>query len=69
MNVGMVARIEAKLGGLKVNTPPESQISGAVWAALFALGQEKNRHAVADLCVEGEQTVSNLDVMVDNTED
>jgi predicted CoA-substrate-specific enzyme activase len=36
-NVGMVGKIEEKLGGLKAYTPAEPQIAGAVGAALFAL--------------------------------
>jgi (R)-2-hydroxyacyl-CoA dehydratese activating ATPase len=48
-NVGLVSRIEEKLGGVKVTLPEEPMIVGAVGAALFALdlakkesgGQEK----------------------------
>jgi predicted CoA-substrate-specific enzyme activase len=36
-NVGLVSRIEGKLGGLKVTLPQEPMIVGAVGAALFAL--------------------------------
>jgi predicted CoA-substrate-specific enzyme activase len=36
-NVGLVSRIEARLGGLTVNLPQEPMIVGAVGAALFAL--------------------------------
>jgi predicted CoA-substrate-specific enzyme activase len=41
-NVGMVARIEEKIG-LKVHTPEEPQIAGAVGAALFALDRAKKK--------------------------
>ena len=42
-NVGLVSKIEQKLGGLKVTLPQEPMIVGAVGAALFALrpGQEE----------------------------
>jgi predicted CoA-substrate-specific enzyme activase len=36
-NVGLVSRIEQKIGGLKVTLPQEPMIVGAVGAALFAL--------------------------------
>ncbi len=36
-NVGLVSRIENRLGGLKVTLPQEPMIVGAVGAALFAL--------------------------------
>jgi predicted CoA-substrate-specific enzyme activase len=42
-NVGMVAEIEGKLGGLKAHIPPEPQIAGAVGAALFALDRAKKK--------------------------
>jgi predicted CoA-substrate-specific enzyme activase len=42
-NVGLVRKIEARLGGLKVNLPPEPMIVGAVGAALFALDLAKKR--------------------------
>ena len=40
-NVGVAARIEQKLGGLKITIPPEPQIAGAVGAALFALDRAR----------------------------
>jgi predicted CoA-substrate-specific enzyme activase len=40
-NVGLVNKIEAKLGGLKVNLPQEPMIVGAVGAALFALDRAR----------------------------
>jgi len=42
-NVGMVAKIEEKLGGLKAHIPPEPQIAGAVGAALFALDRARKK--------------------------
>jgi activator of 2-hydroxyglutaryl-CoA dehydratase len=36
-NVGLVAKIEQRLDGLKVTLPQEPMIVGAVGAALFAL--------------------------------
>jgi predicted CoA-substrate-specific enzyme activase len=42
-NVGLVKKIEARLGGLKVNLPPEPMIVGAVGAALFALDLAKKK--------------------------
>jgi predicted CoA-substrate-specific enzyme activase len=40
-NVGLVSRIEQKLGGLKVTLPQEPMIVGAVGAALFAQDRAK----------------------------
>ena len=40
-NVGVAARIEQKLGGLKITIPPEPQLAGAVGAALFALDRAR----------------------------
>ena len=40
-NVGLVSRIEAKLGGLKITLPQEPMIVGAVGAALFAFDQAR----------------------------
>jgi predicted CoA-substrate-specific enzyme activase len=42
-NVALVQKIEARLGGLKVNLPQEPMIVGAVGAALFALDQAKKK--------------------------
>jgi predicted CoA-substrate-specific enzyme activase len=42
-NVGMVARIEDKLDGLKAHIPEEPQIAGAVGAALFAFDRAKKK--------------------------
>jgi activator of 2-hydroxyglutaryl-CoA dehydratase len=42
-NVGLVSRIEASLGGLKVNLPQEPMIVGAVGAALIADDRAKKR--------------------------
>jgi (R)-2-hydroxyacyl-CoA dehydratese activating ATPase len=44
-NVGMVSRIEQKLGGLKVTLPEEPMIVGALGAALFALDRAKKHGA------------------------
>ena len=43
-NVGVVAKIGEKLGGLKVHVPAEPQIAGAIGAALFALDRAKKHH-------------------------
>jgi predicted CoA-substrate-specific enzyme activase len=42
-NVGLVSRIEQKIGGLKVTLPQEPMIVGAVGAALFALDLAKKK--------------------------
>jgi predicted CoA-substrate-specific enzyme activase len=42
-NVGLVSRIEERLGGLKVTLPQEPMIVGAVGAALFALDLAKKK--------------------------
>jgi predicted CoA-substrate-specific enzyme activase len=42
-NVGLVSRIEQKLGGLKVALPEEPMIVGALGAALFALERTKKQ--------------------------
>jgi predicted CoA-substrate-specific enzyme activase len=42
-NVGLVTRIEDRLGGLKVVLPQEPMIVGAVGAALFALDQARKQ--------------------------
>jgi predicted CoA-substrate-specific enzyme activase len=42
-NVGVVARIGEKLGGIEVNIPPEPMIAGAVGAALFAFDRARAR--------------------------
>jgi len=42
-NVGMVAKIEEKLGGLKAHISAEPQIAGAVGAALFAFDRAKKK--------------------------
>jgi len=44
-NVGMVSRIEQKLGGLKVTLPQEPMIVGALGAALFALDRARKHGA------------------------
>jgi predicted CoA-substrate-specific enzyme activase len=47
-NVGLVKRIEERLGGIKVTLPEEPMIVGAVGAALFALDRaEKNNRQTA----------------------
>jgi predicted CoA-substrate-specific enzyme activase len=44
-NVGVVSRVEQKLGGIKITIPPEPQIAGAVGAALIAFDRaRKHRH-------------------------
>jgi predicted CoA-substrate-specific enzyme activase len=40
-NVGLVSRIEERLGGLKITLPQEPMIAGAVGAALFALDRAR----------------------------
>ena len=40
-NVGVVAKVGEKLGGLKVHVPAEPQIAGAIGAALFALDRAR----------------------------
>jgi predicted CoA-substrate-specific enzyme activase len=40
-NVGLVSKIEQKIGGLKVTLPQEPMIVGALGAALFALDRAK----------------------------
>ena len=42
-NVALVQKIEARLGGLKVNLPQEPMIVGAVGAALFAEDQARRK--------------------------
>lgn len=42
-NVGVVARIGEKIGGIKVNIPPEPMIAGAVGAALFAFDRARTK--------------------------
>jgi len=44
-NVGVVAKLEEKLGGIKVTMLPEPQIAGAVGAALFAMDRASKRSA------------------------
>jgi benzoyl-CoA reductase subunit A len=46
-NVGVVTKIEEKLGGIKVTIPEEPQIAGAVGAALFALDRAKMKRESA----------------------
>ena len=46
-NVGMVAKIEEKLGGLKAHIPDEPQIAGAVGAAMFALDRARKKAQAA----------------------
>ena len=45
-NVGVVTRIEEKLGGVKVTLPAEPMIAGAVGAALFAFDRARKKHTV-----------------------
>jgi len=42
-NVGVVTRIEEKLGGVKVTVPAEPMIAGAVGAALFAFDRAREK--------------------------
>ena len=42
-NVGVVTKIEEKLGGIKINIPAEPQIAGAMGAALFAFDWAKQK--------------------------
>ena len=42
-NVGLVSRIEERLGGLKVTLPQEPMIVGALGAALFALDRSRKK--------------------------
>jgi len=42
-NVGLVSKIEQKIGGLKVTLPQEPMIVGALGAALFALDRAKKQ--------------------------
>jgi predicted CoA-substrate-specific enzyme activase len=44
-NVGLVGKIEQKIGGLKVALPQEPMIVGALGAALFALDRAKKEQA------------------------
>ena len=44
-NVGLVSKIEQKIGGLKVTLPQEPMIVGAVGAALIALDRAKKNGA------------------------
>jgi activator of 2-hydroxyglutaryl-CoA dehydratase len=48
-NVGLVSKIEQKIGGLKVTLPQEPMIVGALGAALFALDRIKKKHAITTL--------------------
>jgi predicted CoA-substrate-specific enzyme activase len=43
-NVGMVSKIEQKIGGLKVTLPQEPMIVGALGAALFAFDRAKKQN-------------------------
>src|SRR5512136_2083189 len=43
-NVGVVTKIEEKLGGIKITIPAEPQIAGAVGAALFAFDRARKAH-------------------------
>jgi predicted CoA-substrate-specific enzyme activase len=52
-NTGMVAEIEAKLGGLKAHIPAEPQIAGAVGAALFAYDRARKKARAANEPVAG----------------
>ena len=45
-NVGVVTRIEEKLGGVKVTIPEEPMIAGAVGAALFAFDRARKKPTV-----------------------
>jgi len=45
-NVGVVTRIEEKLGGVKVTIPAEPMIAGAVGAALFAFDRARKKPTV-----------------------
>ena len=47
-NVGMVAKIEERLGGLKVHLTAEPQIAGAVAATLFALDRARKKAPQGD---------------------
>ncbi len=47
-NVGLVSKIEQKIGGLKVTLPQEPMIVGALGAALFALDRAR-KQAQADV--------------------
>jgi predicted CoA-substrate-specific enzyme activase len=42
-NVGVVARIGEKVGGIEVNIPPEPMIVGALGAALFAFDRASKK--------------------------
>ena len=44
-NVGVVRKVEDKLGGLKATIPAEPQIAGALGAALFALDRARKKAA------------------------
>jgi predicted CoA-substrate-specific enzyme activase len=45
-NVGVVAKIREKVGGIRIHIPPEPMIAGAVGAALFAFdrARKEGRH-------------------------
>jgi activator of 2-hydroxyglutaryl-CoA dehydratase len=47
-NVGMVAKIEERLGGRKVHLTAEPQIAGAVAATLFALDRARKKAPQGD---------------------
>jgi activator of 2-hydroxyglutaryl-CoA dehydratase len=44
-NVGLVSKIEQKIGGLKVTLPEEPMIVGALGAALIALDRARKNGA------------------------
>jgi predicted CoA-substrate-specific enzyme activase len=52
-NVGVVTRIEQKLGGIKITIPAEPMIAGAVGAALFAFDRAKKKGTVSEPVQEG----------------
>jgi predicted CoA-substrate-specific enzyme activase len=52
-NVGLVSKIEQKIGGLKVTLPQEPMIVGALGAALFALDGARKKGTIPEPAREG----------------
>jgi predicted CoA-substrate-specific enzyme activase len=50
-NVGVIAKIEEKLGGIKITIPAGPQIAGALGAALFALDRARKKSSGGGLGV------------------